>query len=81
MQNLWKSPAMDVGVLVNRQPDLTLIVRTLRTPRSAAGRLHCRQQERDQYADNGDHDQQLDERESVSKSCAHDGPLIGKPNG
>jgi hypothetical protein len=79
--DLGKLPAMDVDVLKNRQPDLPLIVRALRTPRSGASSLHRRQQQRDQHADDGDDDQQLNERESVSRSCAHDGPLTGKPNG
>ena len=81
VSDLGKLPAMDIRVLMDRQPDLPLIIRALRTSRGAASGLHRRQQQRDQHADDGDDDQQFNERKPVSRSCAHDGPLTGKPNG
>jgi hypothetical protein len=56
MGDLRKLAAMNVDVLENRQPDLTLIVRALRTPRRRPRSLHCRQQKRDQDANDGDDD-------------------------
>jgi hypothetical protein len=42
------------------QADLLEIIRALRSPGSLARRLNGRQQERDQDADDRNHDQQLD---------------------
>jgi hypothetical protein len=42
---------------VKRQADLFEMVRALDAPRRLAGRLHGRQQERDQDADDGDHNE------------------------
>ena len=41
------------------------VVCTLGTPRRLAGRLHGRQQERNEDADDGDHHQQFDQRKTV----------------
>ena len=56
---------MRVGVVMHAQADLLQIVRALRAPGRFAGRLHGRQQQRHQHADDGDHHQQLDERKTV----------------
>jgi hypothetical protein len=53
-----------VVMLVQRQAHLLQIVLALRPPRGFASRLHRRQEQGDQHADNGDHDQQLHQRES-----------------
>jgi hypothetical protein len=56
---------MHVGVVVHRQSDLLEMVAAL----GAAGRLprllHRRQQQRDEDADDGDHDQQFDQGKSA----------------
>jgi hypothetical protein len=44
--------------------DLLEVVAALRTPRGLAGLLHGGKQQGDQDRDDGDHDQQLDEREA-----------------
>ena len=43
-----------------RQAEIMEIVAASRPPSRFAGRLDCRQQQRDQDADDGDHDQQFD---------------------
>jgi hypothetical protein len=50
---------------MNRQADLLEVVLALRSPRRLARGLDRRQQERDQYPDNRDHNQQLDERKTT----------------
>jgi len=45
------------------EPDLFQIVHALQPPRGFAGRLHGRQKQRDQDRDDGDHHQELDQRE------------------
>jgi hypothetical protein len=49
---------------VNRQASLFQVVDALRPPCALPRGLHSRQEQRDQDADNRDHDQQLDERKS-----------------
>src|SRR6185312_9997684 len=51
-------------VVVHRQADLLEVGGTLRSPRRLASGLHGGQQECDQHRDDGDHDQELDQRES-----------------
>ena len=46
------------------------IVAALPSPRGLACGLHGRQQERDQDSDDGDHDQELDQGESMSRRSA-----------
>ncbi len=51
-----------------RQADLLEVVDALGAPGRLAGRLHRRQQERDQHGDDRDHHQQLDQRETTRAS-------------
>ena len=51
---------LSVVELVNRDAKLMQIIDAMRPPCGLAGRLHGRQQQRDQHADDRDHDQQLD---------------------
>jgi hypothetical protein len=60
---VWKH-LVGVSVIVHRDTELFELVRALHPPRRLAGRLHRRQQERDQDANDRDHHEQLDERES-----------------
>ena len=48
-------------MVLHRQAHLLEIVLALSAARGLAGRLHRRQQQRNQNSDNGDHDQQLDQ--------------------
>jgi hypothetical protein len=45
---------------VEAEPDLLQVVETLGTPRGFSGRLHGRQQQRNQHTDNRDDDEELD---------------------
>ena len=65
--------AVDRDVVVDGQADLLHVVRALAAAGRLAGRLHGGQQKRDQHADNGDHDQQLNERKAGAF------PTHGKP--
>jgi len=56
---------MDLMVIVQRNPQLAEVVQALRSPRRLAGGLNGRQQERYQDADDRNHDQQLDEGETM----------------
>jgi hypothetical protein len=62
-----------VGALVlqEREIDLLQIVNTLRTTRRFTRRLHGRQQQRHEDADNGDHDQKFDKRKRRPLSRAY----------
>ena len=51
-----------------RDADLPQVIRALAAPGTLARSLNGRQQQRDQQADDGDHDQQLDEREAAARS-------------
>jgi hypothetical protein len=51
---------------VQGQSDLFQVVDALGSAGRLASGLHGGQQERDQYRDNGDHDQKLDQRESAT---------------
>ena len=51
---------------MRRQPELLEVVGALGAPGGLARRLHGRQQQGDQYRDDGDDDQQFDEGESSS---------------
>ena len=57
--------AIGVVIIVHRDHHLPHIVDALNAARRLARRLHCRKQERYQDADDGDHDQELDERKTV----------------
>jgi hypothetical protein len=58
--------AVRVVMDVASQSHLFELVRALGPPRGLAGRLHGREEQGDQGADDGDHDQELDERETSS---------------
>ena len=53
-------------VVVQRQSQLLEIVLALAAASGLAGGLHGRQKQRHQNGDDGNHDQQLDQRESAS---------------
>jgi hypothetical protein len=53
---------------VERQADLFEVVHALGTPRRLSGGLHRGQEECDQDRDDRDHDQQLDEGETLTAS-------------
>ena len=57
---------MRVVVMVGGQAELLEVVAALHTAGGLAGRLHRRQEQPNQDADDGDHDQQLDERKAAS---------------
>ncbi len=60
-----------VGVVEGGEGDLLEVVHTLRPRGRLAHLLHGRQQQADQDRENGDHDQQLKQREAASyMSCA-----------
>jgi hypothetical protein len=52
-----------IGIIVQTEPDLLEVIAAAHPPSGFAGRLHRGQQQTNHHADNGDHDQQLDERE------------------
>jgi len=51
-------------IMVHRNADLPQVVRAGCAPRGLAGRLHRRQQQTDQHAENRDDNQQFDQRET-----------------
>jgi len=57
-----------------RQGDLLEVVSALRPASRFPGRLHGRQQQRDQDPDDGDYDQQLDQGKSRPVLFGHSGP-------
>jgi hypothetical protein len=54
---------MHVTILVRCVTDLAHVISALSAPSGGTCCLHSRQQERHQYANDGNHDQQLDQRE------------------
>ena len=52
---------------VNSEPQLLEIVGALAAPGRLAGRLHGRQKQADERADDGDHHQKLDQRETTGR--------------
>jgi len=50
---------------VERQPHLLEIIRALQPPARSPCRLHGRQEQGDEDANDGDHHQELDERKTV----------------
>ena len=58
-----EAAAMGVGIHQHAEGDLANLVAALGAASSRPGRLHGRQQETHQRADDGNHDEQLDERE------------------
>jgi len=59
-----RESSVDIMIVVQGQPELLHVVETPDPIASLANSLHRRQQQSDQDADNGDHDQQLDERKA-----------------
>ena len=57
---------VDAVVVVDRQADLLEVVLALGASGRFARRLHGRQQQSDQHADDGDDHQQFDERKATS---------------
>ena len=57
--------AVELLEIEHRQPELLEVVLALRLPRGLAGRLHRRQQQRDQDADDRNHHQQFHQRKTV----------------
>jgi len=62
--NLWRKFFVRRLKVVHRQGDLPHVIRAAHPPRRLASGLHRWQQERDQYTDNGDHDQKLYKRKT-----------------
>jgi hypothetical protein len=60
-----------VVIVLHGQADLLEVVGALGTPGRFAGGLHGRQEQRDQDADNRNHDQQLDQRKRRSTVPPH----------
>jgi hypothetical protein len=52
-------------MIVHRDRHLSQLIEALRSPRCLAGRLHRRQEQRDKDTDNGNHHEQLDQRETM----------------
>jgi Replication initiator protein A len=59
---------MRAMIVMHRQPDLLQVVQALRPPRRFPGRLDGGQQQGDQHGDDGDHHQQLDQRECTPRT-------------
>jgi hypothetical protein len=51
---------------VHSQANLFQVVRANRFPRRLARMLNCRQHQGNEHADDGDHDQKFDQRESAA---------------
>jgi hypothetical protein len=64
-------------VVLDRQPLLLKIIRTLHSSCRLAGRLHGRQQQSNQNPYDGNHDQELHQRETLSPFTGT--PFIGMP--
>ena len=61
---------MRVVIIVHRQPELLEVVLTLSSPGGLAGLLDGRQEQADERANDGDHDQEFDERKTMEGSEA-----------
>jgi hypothetical protein len=51
---------------VECKSNLPQVIDTLPLPRGLARRLYCRQQERDQHTDDGDHREKLNQHKTVA---------------
>ena len=58
--------AEGVVVILHGEPELLQVVHALGPPRRLARRLHCRQEQRDQDGDDGDHHQKFDQGEGAT---------------
>ena len=57
-------------VVQQRQADLLQAVGAVRSPRRATGGLNRRQEQRNQHADNANHYEQFDQRESAAHAVS-----------
>ena len=76
MEHARRKGALGRLVVVRCQRELTDIVATGTPPRRLAGALHRRQEQADERADDGDHDEQLDEGKAgtnVVRALGHSG--------
>jgi hypothetical protein len=64
--NARRQMPLRVVMMVGGQAELLYVVFALRNAGRLAGRLHRRQEQSDQDADDGDHDEQLDKREAAA---------------
>jgi len=64
-----------VMVVLDRQPNLLQVVLALRPSRGLPRSLHGRQEQSDQACDNGDHNQEFDQRETVCQMTPNKGCL------
>ncbi len=71
---------VDRVVVVHRQADLLQVVRALRATSGLTSGLNGRQQERDEHADDGDHDQKLDEGKALAFGWAATKPHQFSPS-
>ena len=70
-----EQPPMGIGIHQHTEGDLPNLVAALRATSGCPRRLHCRQQQAHQRADDGNHHQQFDQRESRTTwpQMLHDG--------
>jgi hypothetical protein len=60
-------------VIQRGEPHLLEIIGALHAPGGLACRLNGREQQRDQYSNDRDHDEQLDKRKRFASALAHHG--------
>jgi hypothetical protein len=72
-KHTWRKRLMDIVIEVEGEAELLPVVAALDPPRRLTGRLNGRQQQGDQDANDGDHHEQLDERESPPITTSHVG--------
>ena len=65
-----------VGGIVERKADLLDVIRTSGAPGRFASTLNGREQQADECADDRDHDEQLDERETCPHSISGNTGLL-----
>src|SRR5689334_9031024 len=75
---MWPAPASRksqhrVVIPMSRERDLPQMILALTTTRRFTCGLDGRQQQRDKHADDGNHDEELDERKTGADTT-HDGP-------
>jgi hypothetical protein len=62
----WRKNSVGVVMLLHGQAELLEVVDAVGSPRRLTGRLHGRQQQSRQHADDGDDDQQFHERKRAA---------------
>ena len=75
-----REPFVHIGIIVKRQTHLLQVIQALCAPRRLAGRLHRRQQQRHQDADDGDHDEQFDKCKRLAWLIYGSSPMRRCPN-